>query len=198
MLKNFVLVISIMSVAGCTLDQATLQTPTSLSSKIISEVAAEDVLIDRSNPEWIEAYCLQQLQEMVFMPTYFERERGPRLVFEPMYLPERYSQAQAVSTCNHDYYFWPVTKEAYQNLGLTYRYNQAAWDELHIELVTLITQALEPQGWQPMELIKDQPVKAPPNLSLLRKNETEQITEYLDVYLTKDEELVYELMVVAE
>jgi len=193
---SFILVFGLIaSLAGCA--QIAKENTSPLGSKIVNEVAAEDFKQDRQNSKWLAEYCNQVISETAFMPTVYERERGPRQVLEPVN-SDRFPTNSPIETCNYDFYFWPMAKDVYQNLGLDYRYNQKAWDELHTLLGVWISSQLQTQGWTEVETDTESTSKKFANLSFERVNEYENIQEYLDLYMTKDEEVVYELVVLAE
>ena len=155
--------------------------------------AVETNRLDRSQPNWLRRYCFDLIQEVAFIPIPYERRRGPNFNLPPIYQPERYVGASQVSTCNLDYYIHSVNKAAFADIGIEYQYSQLVWQEFQKAVSASISAQLQNQDWR--VAIGDQSEEEPA-LMLTRTNRLENLREYLDVFFTNDEEIVFELLVV--
>lgn len=155
--------------------------------------AKEENRLDRSQPNWLRDYCFELVQDVAIIPTQYERSRGPTFNFPPVYQPARYLEATQASTCNFDYYIHPVNKQAFADIGIEYQYSQVVWQEFQEAVAASISAQLSTQDWR---VVTGDQSEEEPALMLTRTNRLENLREYLDVFFTNDEEIVFELLVV--
>lgn len=201
--KLLVLVVFALIMGGCTLDNSWELTKSNddISSKTFAEIVQEDIGvqalesgIDRQGEDWLERYCIGRIEELGELPGTYEKKRGPFISFEPVYLPVRHSRFVSKATCNMDYYIWPVREQAFANMSVDYAYSQAVWDTYHEAVGNVVASRLRDAGWK--ELMNKGDVGVKPYMSYSFDNSAEKLTEYLDVFFTKDEEVVFELLVI--
>lgn len=159
------------------------------------EVQAKLDLIDRTNPDWLKDYCFQQIKQVASIPVSYERSRGPMHTFEPIFSADRHLSVKAAETCTLDYYYYPVATEAFAELNIPYAYSATVWDQFNQAVSASVSASLTDDGWKP---ITASGVKNEPDLMFTRFNSDEKITEYLDVFYTKDEEVIFELLVTSK
>lgn len=207
---QFILIILVSSVflAGCssselfnnksntgpTLDVSSKPAEKSDPLHIGIEVQASEERIDRSTPNWLKQYCVSRIMEIGSLPSSFERQRGPFIGLNPVYLSERYVAYKEKITCSVDYYIWSVREEAFSSMGIDYAYSVGVWDRYYEALTASKSGQLKDEGWK--EQVKDDEVGVKPDYSMSYFNSTEGLREYLDVFYTNDEEVVYELLIV--
>jgi len=182
-------------VSGCRAEVSEGKQPAVAQWLPALEAEASEGLVDRSRPDWMEEYCKRRVMEVAGVPFEYSRQRGPFTTFDPIFGKERYETAEAVATCNSDFYFWPVNKEAFGQLGVEYAYNQKVWDEFAQVATASVAAKLKNQGWKEVSKREE---KGEPDLMLERYDRREKLYEYLDMFWTKDEEVVFEMMVVVE
>jgi len=151
--------------------------------------------IDREGGDWLERYCVERIGQVAVMPTVYERVRGPLVTFDPVERVGRFEGVAGVATCTLDYYYWPVVDEAFAGLEVEQRYSVAVWEKFAQVASASISGQLVSEGWEVVELDEEEAVRA----SLMLRNvvEGEDVVEYLDVFYEKNEEVVFELVVVS-
>lgn len=158
------------------------------------EVQASEERIDRSSPNWLRQYCVSRIKEIGLLPSSFERQRGPFVGLDPVYFSDRHARYEEKSTCSVDYYIWPVRAEAFSSMGIDYVYALGVWEDYYQAMTASKSGILKDEGWK--ELIKEDELGVKPDYSMSYFNSTEGLREYLDIFYTNDEEIVYELLVV--
>jgi hypothetical protein len=159
------------------------------------DVEARETRIDRTDPDWMKQYCRSRILELGTMPVSYERQRGPLISLTPIYQSARFSGRNMVA-CTLDYYYHPLREEAFAELFIDYRYSQVVWKEFNEAVVASTSARLTADGWLEMSVLEDEAYQ--PDISFTRVDTREKLSEYLDMYFEKDEELVYELVVVEE
>jgi hypothetical protein len=185
---------SIGSNLGPKLDTSSKTSDVSDSMQISIEVQASEERIDRSSPNWLKQYCVARIMEIGGLPSSFERQRGPFIGLNPVYLSERHSGYKDKATCSLDYYIWPVRTEAFLSMGVDYAYSVRVWNDYYEALTASKSGTLKDEGWK--ELVNEGEVGVKPDYSMSYFNSIEGLREYLDIFYTNDEEVVYELLVV--
>lgn len=181
-------------IAGCSRTSQPVsvsQVPDLFSGPVQVEASSS---IDRSQPNWLQTYCLERIQQIAQIPSRYERIRGPILVLNPVHRSERFANATQVATCNIDFYILPLAVEAFDDVGVVHQYNKLAWSDFYQATNASISGQLVADNWQEVMLSED--ATDQPALSLIHELKPEKITEYLDVFYTKDEEIIFELVVV--
>ena len=158
------------------------------------EVQASEERIDRSNVNWLKQYCVSRIMEIGSLPSSFERQRGPFVGLDPVYLSDRHAGYMEKSTCSVDYYIWPVRADAFDSMGIDYAYSLKVWEDYYQALTASKSGQLKDEGWK--ELNREGELGVKPDYSMSYYNSTEGLREYLDIFYTNDEEVVYELLVV--
>jgi len=179
---------------GPVLDISNKPVEVSDSLQIGIEVQASEERIDRSSPNWLKQYCVSRIMEIGVLPSSFERQRGPFIGLDPVYLSERHARYEDKATCSVDYYIWSVREEAFLSMGIDYAYAVSVWEDYYEVLTASTSGKLKDEGWK--ELVNDGEVGVKPDYLMSYYNSTENLREYLDIFYTNDEEVVYELLIV--
>ena len=158
------------------------------------EVQASEERIDRSSANWLRQYCVSRIMEIGGLPSSFERQRGPFVGLDPVYLSERHARYKDKATCSVDYYIWSVRDEVFSSMGIDHAYSVGVWEEYYQAMTASKSGQLKSEGWK--ELVNEGEVGVKPDYSMSYNNSTEGLREYLDVFYTNDEEVVYELLIV--
>ena len=157
---------------------------------------ASESLIERTRDDWLVRYCINRVGQVAVVPTEFDRSRGPLISLSPVLEPGRY-EGRDSATCTFDYYIHPVAREAFEKLDVEYAANVSGFGSFAGELTKRVRNILVSEGWEEFEGEgDDEGVEA--DLMMVRRIEEEQVSEYVDVFVTRDEEVVFELLVVDE
>lgn len=159
-------------------------------------VQAQEPIIDRTDPDWLEHYCEVRIQEVATITVPYERSRGPFRSFQPMHHPERLSGYRNTAVCTLDYYYWPTVEDTYAALGVEYTYAEATRDRFNTLLLASVSAQLADQDFIAQPVYDD--TGYVPDIMASRYISGEGITEHIDAYITKDEEIIFELLVTAQ
>ena len=204
-IKISFLMLAMVTLAGCGLIKSEISGPkleeitkpqeeiSSIKPRGIGVQAAEE-RIDRSNPNWMKQYCVNRVLEIGVFPSKYEKQRGPFISLNPIYLSNRHTRYENKITCNVDYYTWPVREEAFLNMGIDYTYSLPVWEKYYEALTNATSSRLKQDGWK--ELMNKDDVGVAPDYMMSFYNKTENLREYLDVFYRNDEEVVYELLII--
>jgi hypothetical protein len=188
-------ILFIMTIAGvvlgaCGRQTDRLETISERPGYFAGMAEAADVRLDRTKPDWLRNYCFGVLEESAQSPVTYSRKRGPFFTMTPLSGSERWMSAQTVETCTQDYYILPVADEAFLQMGVEHTWSETVWRAFHEATAASIAAQLDDLGWRRVDQVGELPT------SFERVQASEQLREYLDVYFTKNEEFVFELVVV--
>jgi hypothetical protein len=150
--------------------------------------------IDRSRTDWLDMHCKTIINQVGELPTTYERKRGPFTTLPNLQNPTRTPTTTTGSTCTQNYLLGNADKEAFAQVGVEYAYSEVIFEQYHQAVISKLTKKYSQDTWVQTR-VDPSAEGVLPQASYYKQDLTQNLMLYLDIFFTKDEEVVFELTI---